>query len=79
MSRSHSCKGQFYNKDDLLKLLFFLDSQSMDEACDHYGINLTNSGVSFNRASFKTDAPLVSMNQFLSCTIFFFFFCELEY
>ncbi|XP_064111372.1 uncharacterized protein LOC135218854 [Macrobrachium nipponense] len=58
MSRSHSCKGQVYKKDDLAKMLFFSDHFIMKKACEHYGIEVTESGVVFSKASFKVDAPL---------------------
>ncbi|XP_068227364.1 uncharacterized protein [Palaemon carinicauda] len=57
LSRSHSCKGQVYKKDDLAKL-FFSDHMNMQKACDHYGIDLKESGAIFIKGSFKEDAPL---------------------
>lgn len=63
LSRSHSCKGQLYNKDDLAKKLFFSDWESMTKVCSHYGITVSEAGVSFSKGTFKADTPMMKLSR----------------
>ncbi|KAK3889149.1 hypothetical protein Pcinc_006726 [Petrolisthes cinctipes] len=64
LSCGHSSRGGLmYSGEDLVASLRFPSITTLFDACTHYGLNTTHTGVIFTKASFNHEAPLMKTTR----------------